>query len=60
MIVFRKSRHISSNFHKLRERFALTVKKYKFAYLENAQIDKIVTDVIKDSKDKFFHTFECR
>ena len=52
--------HVSSEFHRRRERFAFTVRKYEFENLKINQVDIILKDVIKDGKDKYFHRFEYR
>ena len=52
--------HINSNFHKRRERFALSVKKHQFDNPEFTQIDITLEDVLKDFKGKYFHAFEYR
>ena len=58
MNVKSKTGHTNSIFHKRRERFAFTVKKYEFVNPEITQIYNILQDVVKDCKDKYFHTFE--
>ena len=53
-----KSRHINSNFHKCKQRLALTVNNYGIDNPELAQIDNEFKDVIKGCKDKYFQIFE--
>ena len=60
MIFKSKSGHINSKFHKRKERLAFTVKQYEFKKPKITQIDNTLKDVIKDCKDKYFHTFEFR
>ena len=60
MTVNSKTGHIKFCFHKRRERFAFTVKKYKFDKPRVNQIDDMLKAVIKDCKHKYFHNFEYR
>ena len=59
MNVKSKNGLLISIFHKCRERFALTVKKYE-CNPEIIQTDNILKDGIKDCQEKYFHTFEQR
>ena len=58
MNVKTNSGEINSYFHTRREGFAFTALKYEIDNPEIMEIDIILTDVIKDCKDKNFHCFE--
>ena len=52
--------HVNSQFHERTQRCALIVKRYGFDNPEFLKIDIILTDVIKECKVVFSHTFEYR
>ena len=53
-----KSKHITSNTHINRKENGIVVEKYEIIKPETDEVDDILREVIKDYREKFFHTFE--
>ena len=49
-----------SNFLQRREPFAFTVEKHEFDNSDSTQLENLLTDIIKQLKNNYFHTFKYR
>ena len=59
MISKTNSKHFNFNTHLHRKDNGIVVIKHEITKSKIDEVDEILRDVIEDSREKFFHTFEC-